>query len=519
MKSKRKRPTTEIGLLLAGLISVVCLIGCATVTRPPEPTVQTTVVSPGEIMKEIAKTQAPAELPPLATLKPKVAAVEEMPFESKLFSLSTRGAPLQDVLLGLAKEAGLNLVIEKGVEPMEPVSVEMNNLPLKKALDTVLSAYEYFYDIDGNILRIKALETRFFHFDYLLLSNKPETDIGGDVLGGGGGSGGGSGTNLSGEFSIEAEVDEEYLDVWQQIENALKSGGEEESLLSEQGRAQINRMSGTIILTDRRENILLAERYLHQLEKSLKRQVVLEAKIIEVTLSQGHQFGIDWGYIRNDLFGVSGDFEFNTNFSTNTSGFNLGWTKAPGGPDQLSFFMDALATQGSVNVLSSPRLNVLNNQTALISVGRAIPYLQWELRTVGTATATGATVYEPVPTVVRSQAGVTLGVTPQISGEGITTLHIVPIITDLVEYRSFSFQGSTFDVPVIDIRETDTIVRVPDGATIIIGGLIQEKSRDNNSKVPLLGDVPLLGKAFSQQIRTSEKVELVILLTPTVVER
>ena len=198
---------------------------------------------------------------------------------------------------------------------------------------------------------------------------------------------------------------------------------------------------------------------------------------------------------------------------------NIGWVKAPGGPDQLSFFMDALSTQGNVNVLSAPRLNVLNNQTALISVGRAIPYLQWELRTVGTATATGATIYEPVPTVVRSQAGVTLGVTPQISADGITTLHVVPIITDLVEYRSFSFQGSTFDVPVIDIREADTIVRVPDGTTVVIGGLIQEKTRDNESKVPLLGSIPFLGKAFSQQIRSSEKIELVILLTPTVVER
>ncbi len=181
--------------------------------------------------------------------------------------------------------------------------------------------------------------------------------------------------------------------------------------------------------------------------------------------------------------------------------------------------LDAISTSGTVNVLSAPRLNVLNNQTALISVGRAIPYLQWELRTVGTTTTTGATVYEPVPTVVRSQAGVTLGVTPQISEDGVTTLHIVPIITDLVEYRSFSFQNNTFDVPVIDIRETDTIVRVRDGETVVIGGLIQDKNRDNYSKIPILGDIPFLGKAFSQQIRSSEKVELVILLTLRIVEQ
>jgi len=181
--------------------------------------------------------------------------------------------------------------------------------------------------------------------------------------------------------------------------------------------------------------------------------------------------------------------------------------------------LDLLGTQGNTNVLSAPRLNVLNNQTALISVGRAIPFLEWELRTVGTATTTGATVFEPVPTVSRVQAGVTLGVTPQINPEGITTLHIVPIVTDLVEYQTFTFEDNTWEVPVIDIRETDTMVRVPNGTTVVIGGLIQDKGSDNVTKIPFLGDVPGLGKLFSNQIRSSKKVELVILLTPTIVER
>ncbi|MFH0813296.1 MAG: hypothetical protein V2A69_10740 [Pseudomonadota bacterium] len=508
---------TELKTLLCLLLPLLLLAGCATVSAPPTPSAKTEILPPGGKIKEIFKTTPPAALPPLAALKPKVAAEEKMPFERKLFSLSTRSAPLQDVLLGLAKEAGLNLVMEKAVDPMEPVSVEIKDLTLKKALDIILTAYAYFYDIEGNILRIKTLETRLFTFDYPLVSNRPESDIGGDVLGSGGGGGSSSTTNLSGEFSIESDVDEEQVNVWQQIENALKSG-EEEGLLSEQGRAQITRMAGTIVVTDRRENILLVEKYLNELKKSLKRQVMIEAKIIEVNLTKGHQYGIDWSYLKDKFGGTPGNFTINTNLSTGTSALNIGWLQAAGGPEQLGVFLDALATQGNVNVLSSPRLNVLNNQTALISVGRAIPYLQWELRTVGTATTTGATIFEPVPTVVRSQAGVTLGVTPQISGDGVTTLHIVPIITDLVEFRSFSFQGSTFEVPVIDIRETDTIVRVPNGTTVVIGGMIQDKTRDNNSRIPLLGDIPLLGKLFSQQIRSSEKVELVILLTPTIVE-
>ena len=489
---------------MLGLVLAISLVGCATIHEPTTPEVQTSVLPPVQEIKGSAKKAAPPQdLPPLAELKPRVAASEKMPYERRLFSLSARSTPLQDVLLGVAKEAGLNLVMEKGVDPMERVSVEVRNLSLEKALGLVLASYKYFFDIEGNILRIRALETRWFHFDYPLVSNAPESDVGGDVLGGEGGS------SLSGEFSIDASIDEASLDVWKQIEEALEPG-EEGGLVSEQGWVQINPMSGTIVVTDCRENLLLVEKYLGKLEKSLRRQVVIEAKIVEISLSQGHQYGVDWSYLTDELFGVEGEFSVSTNLGSNSTGINIGWIKSTG-THQWSSFLDAMATQGDVNVLSSPHVNVLNNQTALISVGRAIPYLEWEVREVDEG------IYEPVPTVQRSQAGVTLGVTPQIGEDGVTSLHVVPIITDLVEYRTFNFQNNTFEVPVIDVRETDTIVRVPDGATVVIGGLIQEKTRDNSGKVPLLGDIPLFGKLFSQQVRESEKIELVILLTPRIV--
>ena len=481
--------------------------GCASVSTPEAPEVQTKILPPQEAA--VKPLPSPLELPPLAELKPAVAAEKEMPFESKLFSLSTRSAPLQDVLLGMAKEAGLNLVLEKGVDPNEMVSVEVKNLPLKKALCLVLSSSGYFYDLDGNILRIKSLETRLFQFDYPLVSNRPETDIGGDVLGGGGGAGTAGATNISGDFSVEADVDEESLDVWEQIESALKSSeGGEGGLLSEYGNAQINRMGGTIVVTDRRENIQLVEKYLNTLQVSLRRQVDIEAKIIEVNLSEGHEYGIDWEY-------VGKKFNATSALAPTNSAVTVGWIAG-----DLTATLDAIATQGTVNVLSAPRLNVLNNQTALISVGRTIPYLQWELRTVGTATATGAAIYEPVPTVVYSQAGVTLGVTPQISADGMTTLHIVPIVTDLYDYQTYSFYNNTFDVPIMDIRETDTFISVPDGATVVIGGLIQDRNRDDYTKIPFLSEIPFLGKAlFTQQDRSAEKIELVIMLTPRIIKR
>ncbi|MFH1091675.1 MAG: pilus (MSHA type) biogenesis protein MshL, partial [Pseudomonadota bacterium] len=127
--------------------------------------------------------------------------------------------------------------------------------------------------------------------------------------------------------------------------------------------------------------------------------------------------------------------------------------------------------------------------------------------------------YTAVPTVSRAQAGISLGVTPVIAADGVTTLSIVPIVTDLVAYKTFVFEGNSFDVPIIDVRGTASIVRAADGETVIIAGMIQDKNQDNVSGIPFLKDIPLVGFLFSQQTRTKQKVELVISLTPTIIER
>jgi len=274
------------------------------------------------------------------------------------------------------------------------------------------------------------------------------------------------------------------------------------------------------VVRDRRKNVQLVEQYLNELRLSLNRQVIIEAKIIQVSLNQGHQFGIDWNYLNKTLDGGEGSILFGTGLGVkdiNPFGNTVNWVVNSGKNIEMRFFMDALSTYGTANVLSSPRMNVINNQTAMISVGRTIPWQQFELRSL--TTESGLSTSDLVPTVVFSSVGVTLGITPQISEEGETMLHIVPIVTDFVEFKQFEYQEAAWEVPILDVREADTIVKVPDGATIIIGGLIQEKTRDNTSKIPFLGDIPGLGKAFQNQNKSTEKVELVIMLTPTVIKR
>lgn len=518
---KEKAGRKKAGLyILSWIILLSFVVSCATVKEPPPPKIPKSLQSlqMKERIEQMAKRLHPATLPPLAEMKPRVAVEEKMPYEGKLFSFSARNTPLQDVLLGLAKEAGMNLVIEKGVNPVEPVSAEFRNLSLKTALDTILSACEYFYKVRGNVLTVKAFETRIFRLNYPLVYNEPTSKVGGDILGEAGSDD--SSTELSGEFQVEAKItDKDHLNVWKQVEEALsppKEGDEDKGgLLSPEGRAQINYMSGTIVVTDRRKNILIVENFLKEVSKGILRQVVIEAKIIEVKLDYMHQYGIDWGAVHETS---GGTFNFGSNFATalaaNTGIASSAFT-ATTGTWALSGMIDALKTQGDVNVLSSPRLSVLNNQSALISVGRMYPYLDFTIETVS---AGDVVSYKLVPTVKNAQEGITLGITPQISETGVTTLHIVPIITEKVGDQAFTYENTNWTVPIFDIQETDTIVRAVDGSTIIIGGLIKDRTSDVTKKIPLLGDIPFIGRLFSHQTKINKKSELVILLTPTVVE-
>ncbi len=461
------------------------------------------------------------KLEPLTVVEPELVMEDKMPLEDKLFSFSARRATLLNILLALAKEAEFNLVIDKYVNANQEVSVEFNNIPLKQALEEILTAYGYFYKIKGTVLKIKAVEKRLIKFDYPLVYSIPRSNVGGDMLGS---SSGDDNRGISAEFSVATKVeDESSLNIWKKVKAVLTPGygvkktskqGDVTGLLSELGRATIDSASGTILVIDRPYNLNLVEEFLDEMKKSLTRQVVIEAKIMEVQLNHAHQYGIDWS-----VLGLSSKFDFklSTNVmpATNTGNFTLSLGKVFDNVN-ISAMIDAIKTQGNINTIASPRLNVLNNQSATISVGRVIPYLDFDIETV----EAGSTVsYQAVPTVKKAQAGVNLGITPQISENGIITLHVLPVITDQVGEQSFTYNGTTWAVPIFDTRQADTMVQARDGETIILGGLIQNDTTDTTTSVPILGSIPVIGSLlFSSQKRESNKIELIILLTPRIVE-
>jgi MSHA biogenesis protein MshL len=496
-------------------VLLLFLASCA--SAPPAPVIQdrqTVPLRPAKVMKK----PPPEMLKPLGTIKPAAATEKKLPYETRIFSLSARSAPLQDVLMGLAKEAGLNLVFEKGVDPLLPVSVEINNLSLHKTLDLIFAAYDYSYMIDGNVLMIKHLETRFLKVDIPPFFTTGESTGEGTSVGGMSSgettSGSGSQGTLGG-FSVTTEVKEDRLDTWKNIEEALGSGqtgggGAKGGLLSDEGTARVDPLTGTVVITDRRVNLDRAEEFLRRMEKAARRQVIIEARVIEVHLNESHQFGIDWSYL-------SGDAALSQAL---TPGFNIFQLNIPWAGNDIvgrgDLLLQALATQGDINVLSAPRIHVINNQSAILNVGQSIPYLDYN---VSCQTPQGQTnpVCVTVPTVKKASLGVSLGVTPQITEDGMITLHIVPVINDLAGYKSLPSTVGDVDVPIIQSRGTDSIVQAQDGQTVVIGGLIQEKYNENVTGVPFAKDIPLIGFLFAQQSLETSKVELVITLTPTII--
>jgi MSHA biogenesis protein MshL len=273
--------------------------------------------------------------------------------------------------------------------------------------------------------------------------------------------------------------------------------------------------------------------------------VVLEAKIIEVTLSDGFQAGVNWAAVQQQ---TDGDVITGGNLS---GGGQLGSTPplapplagqplpvAPGNPitgfgsetlgaafalaldiGDFNAFVELLETQGDTRVLSSPRVATLNNQKAVIKAGTD-EFFVTEVRS-NTVTGTASTTSRDV-TLTPFFSGIALDVTPQIDADGVVTLHVHPTVSevrdDVKQLEFGANETETFPLALSSVREADSIVRARSGQIVVIGGLMQESNRDERFGVPLLSRLPLIGFLFRQTKTSSRKSELVILLKPVVVE-
>jgi MSHA biogenesis protein MshL len=444
-----------------------------------------------------------------------------------LFSFRADGLPIRQALTLFARSNGLNIVPDLDV--VGDVSVEFNNLPLDLAMRALLDANGYYFVKDGPLIRVRNQETRLFHIDYIHTTRAGQgssavlisSSGGGTSASGGGGGGGGSGGGSSEQGSSMTVTANSTINFWGDLGEQLHS------MLSETGAVTINSLAGSVLVVDSHRRVEEVARYLQSITDSVLRQIDLEVEIYEVALSNANQLGINWQFVSRYLY----DASFSTLPVDPLSG-QSGLSPAGGlivrnpvyGPalpaaaflgeynhDGLHAVVEALKQQGNLKVVSKPRLRTLNNQPAVVRVGQDIP--------VFTRQVTQSPGTPPVITVTESIQNVTVGtvlsITPQVSADDLVTLDITPAVSRLVRVDT-SASGDT-TAPVIDIRQASSIVRMHEGDTVIMGGLVQESEFSTHRKIPILGDLPVVGRLFSAEAESKERSELVFFLTPRVI--
>ncbi len=451
-----------------------------------------------EVKKAVSHTkETNVATPPIPPRLNPTALVEVEPETEKLFSFSARGITLEDVLDPLLRQAGFNIIWDKDANRKTLLNVTFEDLTLEEALETIFAPTEYLYSRNSPTLEVKLTDTRIFELGHIPNKITSQIQVGGNVLGSIPDVGG-----MSGQFQITGTTDAEATDLWKQVEEGITKS------ISPEGNFFINKLAGMISVTDRKKNLKTVESFIRKLKNTLARQVLIEAEVVEVTLERGQSWGIDWSAVHSFLLDHK-TIDLAASQSLGLPGSVVEFTASR---HDASLVLDVLGRFGKVDVLSKPRINVMNGQTALINVGQVISY--WEL----TGLSAGGEVGQPVvfPEQKTVLLGLTMGVTPYISSDDHVTLQVVPIVTDANTWSEFQFENQTLRAPNIDIRETNTMVRIKNGETIVIGGLITSKKTDSENKVPILGDVPLLGYLFKRKEKTEQRAELVIFLTPRI---
>lgn len=502
---------------------------------------------------------------------------------------STRGPqPLWDIVKRLAALKRMNVSWSSDVDKNVLVDVDINaNDDFYEALDNMLRQVDYFHEMVGNTIVIKYKETRQFQIAMPFTKQNFTTSTGGNVLGN-------SETSNNVDGTIQLASKDNEFDIWDNIRLNLESimeiwsyrreqsmvdeaatdagGGEEaartytanasgaatadtntngadktakkseqqQSSVGGQGYYLIDKPVGLITVTAPRPVLEKIDAYITTLKKSLYKQISIEAKIIEVQLSDASTIGINWSSVLKN-FNLTGTATFGDNGQvypfvynndkvngkvTYTDDTKSAYFKTinPGqfisnitmGAANFDIFLNALNEQGDTKILSNPKLSVMNGQPSLITVGRNVTYVD----SIESDLDSDSGIITYSVETERILSGVGMALTATILGEDEIIMNLVPITSELqepIEYLDVGNLGGTVGLPVINVREMSTTVKVRDGEMLVIGGLISESEQNEGEFAPLLGNIPVLKYLFGYETKEHIKRELIILLRPRII--
>jgi MSHA biogenesis protein MshL len=404
----------------------------------------------------------PTEIP--SPVAPQVEKEQKAPKDTtrEMLSFSLREADIKDVLRAIARQTNYNMVVEQEVKGL--VTVDLKNVTLDKSLQYLLEPLNFASRIDDNTIYVSRpkLETRVYPLNYVALKRTGSSTIRG--------SSGSDRNAKQGAVALRSDTDS---DLWKAIEEGLKN------LLSPDGRYVINRTASLMAVTDYQKNLKNVAAFVDAVEKTIQRQVSIEAKIIEVLLNDDSRAGIDWDYlqkrwtdlniaVRQTPVGAPDPVDNAVNATTFKPCFHFEF--ANGRQEAL---VELLKTQGKVNVVSNPRIAALTNQRAVIKV--ATEDVTFETTT--TVTEGGIPVVSTTNQFIT--VGLVLDVIPQVDKRGNIIMSIHPILTERIGERIDRRTGNS--VPILDVREVDTMIRLREGETVILGGLVKDRSGGSGS--------------------------------------
>lgn len=451
------------------------------------------------------------------------------PLETQKVSISFVDEDYRAVLQLLAKAGGFNLIIDGQARQVMAgggrLTAEFEERSIKEVLDFVCQALDLAWQERAGTIYVKGIERKIFDLDFLNTVRRSSFNVGGDVLGGNSESGGSSGssgggggsssvsdilTPLTGSYEITGGNAGPGTDIYSEVEAAVSS------YVGDEGRFYLNRATGTLVVNARPHVVREVEEYIETIREKYRRQVLIEAKIVEVILNRNHEIGIDWKQLELTLWKHSLDLPNYRKLNLSSTILNDGssWYNLVlrGDKFDIGMVLHALEEFGAINTLSNPRLRVLNGQSAMISVGQSVSYLRsFEIQTQDFE---NSTIQEPEVDIGSLFDGVLMGVTPEIESDGQVTLHLVPIKSDIVslEEREYA-NGNRYAFPVVNLREASTVVRAKSGEIVILGGLIHDRTRKGDHGLPGLKNLPGVGHLFQYQKDQKTRVELVIILS------
>lgn len=419
---------------------------------------------------------------------------------SKRYTLVMSGADVRELFLSLARENEFNLVLSPDVTGT--VTLDIKDATAEELMDEVCGMAACRASFHGRTVRVTPARrvTRVFPVDYLITVRTGQGSLVASTSAAGSDTGTGSESQSTNSVQTEEKGDF-WTNLAEELGEMVSAGG---------GKAIVNRTAGTVVVTDFPENVERVARHLKAIEARMRTGVIIEAQIFEVRLDDGTKYGINWSALPDlqsslHLSGtLAGGASAAQSLASGTTAFQIGVAGS-----KFSAFLDAEAVKGNLNVLSAPKVATLNNQKAVIRIGRQDVFFKATV-TPASTTSAAFTTYSPESIT----EGIILSVTPQIGLDGRIMLSIHPSITEKVGDARAPDNNTA---PILDIRETNTVVSVMDGQTVFIGGLMQERTQETVTSVPFLGDIPYLGAFFRSNVQEKVKTELVILITPRVV--